>query len=174
MYLANIYEPKSLFYVRLLGVNGYITEPTYAFVNNISSIYPPIYAASFICLESDQQDEYEFEIGFEHTDSNDRLSTHFVYTSVHPNRYKEIVCDVNLRYSFKYAHNNVYRIPLTRTVAWNETTLISANMRENLFLTYLLLRDICVDVFGVILNMLYDVVVEDLSLYVCANPEEID
>jgi hypothetical protein len=171
MYLANIHEPESPFYVRPLVVNGFITKPTYAFVSNVRSIYPPIYAASFICLESNQKDEREFEIRFNY---NDRHSAIFVYSSVHPNIYKEIVCDINSRYSFKYANNNVYRIPLTRMVAWNETALISAEMRENMFLTYLLLRGVCVDVFGVIFDSLYDVVVEDLSLYKCANPEEID
>lgn len=62
---------------------------------------------------------------------------------------------------------NLYRIPHTFTIAYNDTYLISASMRTNLYYLYWLLE--CKDVMRVITENLYNVVKYDYSLYICAN-----
>lgn len=62
---------------------------------------------------------------------------------------------------------DIYRIPRTFTIAYNDTHFISASMRANLYALYWLLE--CKDVMRVITEHLFNVIKYDYSLYVCAN-----
>jgi hypothetical protein len=61
----------------------------------------------------------------------------------------------------------IYRIPRTFAIAYNETHLISASMRANLYYLYYTLE--CKDIINEVIAQLYLVVVYDFSLYRSAN-----
>lgn len=65
---------------------------------------------------------------------------------------------------------NLYRIPCTFLTTYFNTSIISQNMRRNLAMIYgHTRREYNVDIFSVILDMFTYLVINDYSLYTCAN-----
>lgn len=122
----------------------------------------------FVCSpdEGPFLERYQYDFNTAHCDERDSYETRI--------KNKKEITEISLM-SYKYkilprvdiAKFDVYRIPRTFTIAYNDTALISASMRANLH--YLFWQFECKDIMRVITEHLFNVVKYDYSLYICAN-----
>jgi hypothetical protein len=74
---------------------------------------------------------------------------------------------VKQKYRFELCSKTLYKIPYTLTIAYNETHLFSPDIRENCAHIYAALE--CKDPFVIIADFLFELLINDYSLYKCAN-----
>ena len=78
-----------------------------------------------------------------------------------------ITKEVKQKYRFELWSKTLYKIPLTLTVAYNETHLFSPDIRQNCALIYAALE--CKDPITIIADFLFNLIIFDYSLYKCVN-----
>jgi hypothetical protein len=101
--------------------------------------------------------------------------TNVVATPYDADKYDKIAKKQQLLYKYKQIKTsigkyNIYRIPRTFTIAYNDTTLISVSMCANLYMLYWLLTNMgCRDIITHIVAHLFTHCQYDYSLYICVN-----
>jgi hypothetical protein len=143
-------------------------------VNTLDKDYcifsPELDAIEFIALydtNCETDEAYSFDFNLIEYDYENRASQLLKHKEIKKKEEIEWYFHVRRQYPSIAGILKVYRIPRTFIIAYNETHLISASMRANLYYIYWRLE--CKDIIYDVIAQLYLVIAYDFSPYKQAN-----